>query len=494
MEKILDIENLSIAIYFETVMDERLSFPVFVATRPLLGIVNEDTSLFTEYFSGETYLNTDISYAAGMPDGYNFSFTIKEIKEKYPDMSLQEAYSKMWEEMEQLIYYYDEETGILCMSDTESFENEFNIKLNLVHTKQINEMNTRLLNGDVAAAKEYLEGEAIEEAKPFEVKMDRPINELIDDIKKKIISQDEAVKRLTIAAYKNLYFDTPEMKSNILLYGPTGVGKTALVRALGEVFDFPIWIEDMTRYTEAGYKGADIDDILINMYYNAECDIERAQRTILFLDEIDKKASNDEEKAVNKSGVLKSLLKTIEGGRFEIEVSRGRFITFDTSHLTIIAGGAFTDLYKNKEKTKIDFTSTNEIVSKKELTIKDFEKYGMPIEFLGRFKTIIKMNELNLEDFIKILKTSDLSALKNYKNAFEKKGIQLELPESIYEKIAKLAMQDATGARSLNKIVDNIFENVLYEFFSSENINSISLGEDITSNKNDFKLTRKLGN
>ena len=165
----------------------------------------------------------------------------------------------------------------------------------------------------------------------------------------------------------------------------------------------------------------------------------------------------------------------------------------------VIAGGAFTDLYNQKaeeKKNTVGFGSEVSSINKEiqygtELTIKDFEKFGMPLEFMGRFKTIIRMNKLKLEDLVNILKTSNLSEMKSYVDLLESKGIKLDIPEQLYEKIAELAYSYGTGARGLNIVVDNIFDNILYELFEGiDKVESISLGKDIVQNKNDYVLKK----
>lgn len=285
------------------------------------------------------------------------------------------------------------------------------------------------------------------------------------------------------------------------IYGPSGVGKTALINEIAKIIDYPVHIEDMTSYTASGFKGASTEDILIHLYKNAGEDITKAEHSILFLDEIDKKAGKDADTSIANEDVLKSLLKIIEGGVFNVELDAfGNTIKFDTSNLLIIAGGAFTDLYNNQAKEKknvVGFNNdvksiNNEVKYGTELTIKDFEKFGMPLEFMGRFKTIIRMNILRKEDLISILKNSNLSELKKYINAFEKKGIKLNLPEEVYEKIADVASSYGTGARGLNLVVDKIFENVLYEVFENTNLEEITLGKDIVENNSDFTLRKRI--
>ncbi len=311
---------------------------------------------------------------------------------------------------------------------------------------------------------------------------DRPvkISELYEGIKSEVISQDKQIRKIITAVYKNLMFDGKEMKSNILIYGPTGVGKTQILRSLSKRIGVPLWIEDMTKYTESGYKGGDVEDILYNVLENANMNQSLAERSILVLDEIDKKAGSNGDNSISKSDVLKNLLSIIEGGIFPLNY-RNEVIQFDTSKLTIVACGAFTDL-RDRKLTKgkpIGFGKDEETPSVNEITIEDFKAYGMPLEFIGRFRTIVQMNELNKEDFIKILKTSSLSPLKKYTEELEKLGIDFEVTDKIYDRLATQALKYKTGARALNIVVDQMFEDVLYDIFdNTSNVGSLDLVDD----------------
>ena len=314
------------------------------------------------------------------------------------------------------------------------------------------------------------------------------ISKLCEDIKTEVISQDEPIKKIITAVYKNLMFEGREMKSNILIYGSTGVGKTQILRSLSKRVGVPLWIEDMTKYTESGYKGGDVEDILYNLLENANMNQELAEKSILVLDEIDKKAGTNGDSAVSKSDVLKNLLAIIEGGVFPLQYG-GSTIQFDTSKLTIVACGAFTELRDGKllKNKTIGFSGENKPVdTNPEITIEDFQEFGMPLEFMGRFRTIVQMNELKKEDFIKILKMSTLSPLNRYKTELEKLGIAFETSDDLYDKLAIQALKYKTGARALNVVVDQLFEDILYEIFdNSESIESLRLSE---KDENEMKL------
>lgn len=312
-----------------------------------------------------------------------------------------------------------------------------------------------------------------------------PIRDLIKEVKKTIISQDDAVEEIITQIYKNYLFNDPNMKSNIFIVGPTGTGKTEIIKTIAKKIDVPVLVEDISRYTPSGYKGSDLDNLLMKLYENAGCDLKKAEKSILMLDEIDKKAKTDDEQGAFKQDVLKSLLKIVEGGVYDLELSPYTKINFDTSNLTVIVAGAFSDLYEKKTNKKDKTIGFSDQVSQpakldSKITIDDLVKYGMPVEFIGRFSSIVELNNLSEEDFVKILKQSDKSPLAKYCEALENKGIIIDIPNELYYKIASLAKTYNTGARALKIVVDKIFNNVLLDLFNKElngNYKAINISE-----------------
>ena len=517
-------KELQVAVLFGCYMREELDFPYYLAEEIVLGFYNKERSSFIELFTGKEYVNTSKCAEYGLTTGFNLVSDFKNFNEertkKDKDGNEVKTFTKKldvskcteyYDFLEKLVFLYSEDKTFIGV-EKEEFEKEFDVHMNIVFVKDENAIIDRILNGTVEPEElddlidSYNEENSASRAEDIEKKMveslNKPINEVISKIKESIINQDEAIKKIVIAIYKYVLFGN-DMKSNILIYGPSGCGKTALINEISKLIDVPVNVENMTSYTASGFQGASVEDILLHIYRNADEDLARAERSILFLDEIDKKASKDAQSDIANGDVLKALLKIIEGGEFEIQTNPmfGDTIKFDTSKLLVIAGGAFTDLYNQKaseKKNSVGFGNnvtsiSNEVKYGTELTIKDFEKFGMPLEFMGRFKTIIRMNTLSLENLVDIIKNSNLSEMKKYLSKLENMGIKVTIPDSVYERIAKLAHSYGTGARGLNIVVDNVFENVLYEIFNGiKDVEEVSLGENIVQNKEDFTLKKRL--
>ncbi len=485
-----------------------LDFPIYIPVRPLIGfnLGKEKTFAFIDILSGEKHIIIDRANAMDLPMGVLHAAPISEVRKTLKERGANPKHliKKVFQNNEMFIYYFSENGMQLNAMLKTNFESMHNIEIDTLDVSTINKLTDALIKGNITKEEfsQTIYGETLGEINVSEVasketlKIDIPISEAYNKIKTMVIAQDEAVKKVLISIYKAKKFSNGKLKSNILLYGPSGVGKTEIARSISKVFDIPLIIEDMTRYTEAGYVGASVEDILSNLYYNADEDIERAENSILVLDEIDKKASKDSRALdFNKGDVLKSLLKIVEGGTFNVQVSRDKEIVFDTSKLIIIAAGAFSELYEENTKTKtIGFNSNlkKDENSSDEIDIEKFTKYGIPLEFIGRFPTIIRLNSLSIDNLLQIIKGEN-SILRTYEKIFKEQNINLEIPDSVLIKLATLAHKMGTGARGLNAIIDNIFESVLFELMDNQtDIETVIFGENIDTNHNDFTLKRTI--
>lgn len=298
------------------------------------------------------------------------------------------------------------------------------------------------------------------------------LKELEQDVLKYIVGQDQQVRQIITGIYRSLVF--PTIKSNILVIGNSGTGKTATIKQIAQMLGLPCTIEDATKYTQEGYYGADVSDMIFNLIEAADDDIAKAWNGIIVIDEIDKKANSGDMHDVAGVEVLKSLLKIIEGTTVMVPPPdyMGELIPFDTSNLIIIFMGAFPGLSKirdlrlNKNSMGFARTEVKQEGTKKYIK-QDLVKYGLPEEFVGRIDTIVEMNTLGYQELVQILTQSKLSIFRRYEKELKRIGVELEYESSIFEEIAKASLVLDTGARELSNTVNHVFEHVIYEVLAN---------------------------
>lgn len=316
--------------------------------------------------------------------------------------------------------------------------------------------------------------EDVEEEQKEETKIENKnhidLVNLLNEIKKTLIAQDEPARRvITEIARKE---QNPELKNRgILLTGSTGVGKTKLMSLIAKNLDRPFYKIDATKLTVPGYVGTDIEEELWNLYVKCGKNIEKAENAVIFLDEIDKKGS-DNKSDVSGRGVLNILLPFIEGTEYDACASvktATQKVKINTSNMIIILGGAFQDVYDNlKKKNGIGF-GANQDEQIPQATTKDFvKKAGIPDEFMGRV-TVVKLNDMDVNSIKRILKESDESALHIQEKLFKELGVKLTSTEEFLDKIATEAVERKTGARGLNNVVDDATWEAYHEVYTHPN-------------------------
>lgn len=298
------------------------------------------------------------------------------------------------------------------------------------------------------------------------------LQELEKNVLQYIIGQDEQVRQIITAIYRALVF--PTIKSNVLIIGNSGTGKTATIKQIAQTLGLPCTIEDATKYTQEGYYGSDVTDMIFNLLESADNDIAKAWNGIIVIDEIDKKAGSGEQHDVAGVEVLKSLLKIIEGTTVMVPPPdyMGELIPFDTHNLIIIFMGAFPGLNRIRDlrlnrnsmgfaRAEIKHTGSTKFIKQ------DLVKFGLPEEFVGRIDTIVEMNDLGYQELVQILKQSKLSIFKRYEKELKRLGIKLEYEDELFESIAKESLVVDTGARELSNTVNHIFDKIIYEVLSN---------------------------
>ncbi len=324
-----------------------------------------------------------------------------------------------------------------------------------------------------------------------------------------VIGQDQAKKVMSVAVYnhyKRVATDTMDEieieKSNILLLGPTGSGKTYLVKTLAKLLDVPLAIADATSLTEAGYIGDDIESVVSKLLAAAGNDVEKTEHGIIFIDEIDKiaKKKNTTSRDVSGESVQQGMLKLLEGSNVEVPVGAGSksamvpLATVNTRNILFICGGAFPDLEEiitqrlNKQTSigfdadlKDKYEDDPNLLSK--VTVEDLKKFGMIPEFLGRLPIICSLQALTKDMLIKILKEPKNAILKQYQKLLALDEVDLEFDDSALEAIAEKAMEKDTGARALRAIIEEFMLDIMYEIPKDENIGRVTITRDYIEGK-----------
>lgn len=324
-----------------------------------------------------------------------------------------------------------------------------------------------------------------EEVKESISKLKKPY-EIVRELDEYIVGQDEAKKIIAVAAYNhykrvNVKTQVEMDKANILIVGPTGSGKTHLMKTLGRILDVPVAIADATSLTEAGYIGEDVESVIVKLIKDAGMDIQKAEKGIVYIDEIDKISARDVEgrrssRDVSGEGVQQALLKMLEGHEMDISLSNGSSIKSDkvkinTKNILFVCGGAFAgieDIIKrrNTKKVSLGFAVKEEEEEKEEVVTvsqDDLMKYGMIPEFLGRLPVIVRLDKLEVSTLRKIMTEPKNALIKQYVEMFKIDGVDIKFEDDALDFIAEMASKKDMGARGLRGIIESYIYDLMYD-------------------------------
>lgn len=439
----------------------------YIPHRVVEGNFDKENNWFNDTQDGIPYLHIDITPSSTV--GYGLRTTIELIPNSISQPSIEKIKEEMLDYAKKFEYIRD------------TSRNDFIITTN-------KETGEKELFKDIDNMPAYLnDKKCISSSSDDDIMLMTP-KEIEEEVKKTIKGQDEAIRKIVIALWTTINFREMR-KKNMLLIGPTGVGKTAIFEEIKEILKIPVVIFSIPGLSQAGYVGRSVDELLKQVYYEADMNEEIAEKSIVILDEIDKIAAKGRE-GVSTIGVQNELLKIIEGCERYIESHNPQEpnFTLNTSNIIFIGTGAFQELFE-KEKPTIGYDSKTTKKEKKTIDTDRLIEYGLKRELVGRLPILVELNTLGKKELIEILTESDKSELNATLSALKLLNIEVENIDELVDLIAEDAVKKQIGARGLVTTINNIFQEVFYEVGNNPGIyEKVIIGKNIIQDKFDFEL------
>ena len=493
-----------IAVIFKRVKSEFDLVEEFIPYKVVEGYLYEEEESFIDY---EQNVYPHMASLASVGNVFAGRASIYEVMKKNENMTLSEIKTRLLTYLEGFTYYKNiddtsseyniikaknkqtDEVKIFVDQETATYYEMYQALRDYSKNNIANKVSSKI--------KEQSEIKKISENENNtnnEICMSRKPIDIINEIKKTIKGQDAAIETIITNLWIKYNFkDVP--KANMLLIGPSGVGKTAIFKKLKQILDVPVAMFSIPGVSQAGYKGHDIDEMLTELYILSNENIEKAEKGIIFIDEFDKLAANRDSGEIGTIAVQNELLKIIEGCTRTVSIDNHRTFNIDTSNITFVCCGAFSELYEEKNTHKpVGFNSTYQELPKIKVTTESIIKYGIIRELAGRLPIIIELNDLNNNKEIlkEILLNSDESIFSSIISAINNEGVNIQNISELADLIVDKAIKRKIGARGLISPTRNIFLKIIYEIANNPGkYESVIIGTNIMEDNNDFELIPK---